>query len=886
MLHYEHKKNIPSTESPNFRNKAGIPYRLEPTVLSPKNPSITIAINRYVGQLHLLHVAGKQPDSASEIVAAYLIVYEDGTTEPLFATLRWNCGVYADGFLAARGADMTWWGPPGFSWGKALYLPQGLYGTNWNTLYSFSVRNPSPEKKIKSLIAYQMPGDTRDFALCGITLEAPEHTVIGVVEPDRAAFADGAPLGLNVYEYRNVSAPSAEVAMEMTKPAQRQTVGKVMINRFGHLGAGRLEITPSAKTLEVGPVQFAAGEVSGSRVSLMSKPQPGDKPFYYMMIAGGHEGDTDWDRIQRLGFDGAKIHIGWKLDKDGNPDFSEWPERFQRIERHGLKISIRNLFTAPKEFRDKIPLLHTLSTDGKSETVEFPSDAANPYYQEKVVAYYRRVGELIVKHVPDAVTLNANYGQRNWICGGEKILYSDSALRIFANYLEKHVTLSELNRQAGLNVKSFREITPAMILNDKTNTLLPAYTRANTENGEQLTEAIAAAVRSTGCKTNFALNISSVSTEGAAGCETIGQYLRVGMKYGPGSPFHEACERYALSMYKWLAAKRTLGLPYGDEICQAPPTYEAAMFAYMWMGMFQSFESNYCQWWGGKTTPQDIAQLKAYHQVLFNAEYLPNPVSLAVAIGSGHERMPEYVHHQPHGDERFTHVGFGNTLRELNINPDRYMIDEFPELDKKIKSQLLVDDNTCAMPAAFGDRIEKFMRNGGVFLATLETDRLKNYAFFQRFGISVRNNQVEGANVQKSVFTVAEKTVGRGKLVILCCDWAYSWDPGRSEPERNFLRQLFSRLGGFNPLVSSSFADVFVTPYRAKNGDLLISCINITVLPRKVTIGFAKSLVKGEFTVCDLGTGAALPVQEADGEYQVTTEVPNINTTVLRISSK
>jgi len=867
-------------------NCCGVPYRTVPTVLSPKKPAITIEINRYAGQLHILHVAGKQPDGAAEIAAAYLIVYEDGATEPLFATLRWNCGVYADGYLAARGADTTWWGPPGFGWGQAVYLPQGIYGTTWNTLYSFSVRNPSPEKKIKSLIAYQMPGDPRDFALCGVTLEAPEHTVIGVVEPDRAAFAAGEPLGLNVYEYRSVPTPHAEADMEMVKTAQRRKVGRVTINRSGQLGAGRLELTPSAGPLDVGPVQFVAGDVISSRVSLMSKPQPDDKPFYYMMIAGGHEGDTDWDRIVRIGFDGVKIHIGWQLDNDGNPDFSAWPDRFQRIERHGLKISVRNLFSAPKEFRAKIPLLQSLTTGGQVETTEYPSDATNPYYREKVVDYYRRVGQLVLKFIPDAITINANYGQRSWICSSQKIAYSDSTLKVYALYLEKHFTLDELNRRTGLNVKSFRELTPPMILNDKTNTLLPAYSRANTENGEQLIAAIAAAVRATGCKTNFAFNISSVSTEGAAGCETIGQYLRAGMKYGPGSPFHEACERYALSMYKWLAAKRTFGLPYGDEICQAPPTYEAAMFAYMWMGMFQSFESNYCQWWGGKTTTPDIAQLKAYHQLLFNAEYLPNPVALAVSIDSGHERMPEYIHRQAHGDERFTHVGFGNTLRELNINPDRYMIDEFPEVDKNIKSRLLVDDNTCAMPTAFGDRIEKFIRNGGVFLATLETDRLKNYAFFQRFGIGVRNNQLEGVNLQKGVFAMAEKTVGRGKLVILCCDWAYSWDPGRSEPERKFLRQLFSRLGGFKPLVSSSFADVFVTPYRAKNGDGLISCINITVLPRKVTVGFAKSLVKGEFTVRDLGTGAVLPVREANGEYQVTTDVPNLNTTVLRIRSK
>ena len=869
----------------------GVPFHPCLAMLSPQAPALEFLLERPVGTLEVLHAAGPQPAGSPEIIAAYLLVYNDDTTAPAFATLRWNCGVFAQGWTPpdapAGQPDTTWWGPPRFGWAAPVYFPQPPYGTSWRTLYHCTIVNPHPEKTVRALQVYQMQGDKREYLLAGLTVKPPENAVISVLDPDFATFDDDTALGVNLYEYHAVPSDHTTLSMlSMEKsPAATQDLGYMDIQSKGKMAAGRQIFTPTSVQLGPGPVTLRCNNAVSSRLGLMGPASPNDRPFYYTMICGGHEPLGDFKRINRLGYNAIKLHIGWKLDESGNPDFTGWNERFERAGRAGLRIAIRNLFVLPEELRKSVPYAKTWSQDGSigdtSKDV-FINDISVPFYREKLIDYYRRVGELAAS-CPLVMGINANYGQIGKLAYPNApqgtLLFSPTGMEAFHSYLKEHFTLDEFNRQTGLTLASFNDVTIETIGKDATGTLLPAYSRWNEEMGSALIQDIAQAIRSTGCRAHLTFNVNFHPIEDKLIGSTFGAYLRTGMEYAPGSLFHESSERYTLSFVKWLAAARTCGLPYGDECCQPPPTYEHLMFAYLWMGMMQCFESNYCQWWGGRTAPQNIAQLKPWHKLIYNAEYLPDPVCLALSLQTGHDETPETINHPLHSTT-MPHYGLANFLRELNINSDRYMIDDFPEFDGNVTSRLLIDDNTRAMPVGFADRIEQFIRNGGVFLASLETDKMNGYNFFKRFGVN-DISQIKG----EGVIPVAEIPVGKGCLAIICGNFAAGWDPGRSEAERSFMLNLLTRLGQFSPLVSSSFADVFVTPYRAANGDILISCINITAAPRKVTVGFRKDLVDSSFfSVTDLGTGLFLPAADDGDKFTVTITVPEINETILRIT--
>ena len=303
------------------------------------------------------------------------------------------------------------------------------------------------------------------------------------------------------------------------------------------------------------------------------------------------------------------------------------------------------------------------------------------------------------------------------------------------------------------------------------------------------------------------------------------------------------------------------------------------MFAYMWMGMMQCFESNYCQWWGGRPATENLAQLKAYHKLLYDAEYLCDPVCLALSLQTGHEEISRTVRVPLHTATQ-CHYGLAHFLRELNVNADRYMIDDFPQFDANVKSRLLIDDVTRAMPAGFADRIEAFVRAGGVFLASADTDRLNGYAFFRRFGIEGLPERIAAAEGPVPVF---EQAVGGGRVAVLLKGWSHGWDPGRPDDERAAMLVLLTRLGAFEPLVGCSFADVFVTPYRAADGSVLVSAINITCLDRTVEVTLSKRLSGERPRVRDLGTGRWLEISEKGGRWAVSARVPKINTTILRV---
>lgn len=869
------------------REFGGVPYTLCPTLLSPECPSVSIPAGTKAGMFRILHAAGPQKKGDSPLVASYLFVYEDGTTETVFAVLRWNCGVWADGYLPRENADFTWWGPPGFPRGAAHYLPKPSFGVTWDALYAARVMNPHPEKTVREVIACQMPGDTRRFALLGITFDSPESSRVALVEPDEATFEPGKPLGVNVMGVSALPAADAErtFPVRQVRPGGATSdIGEVTLAMRGVFFGGRAVVRPAGPA---GPVRIAADGAASSLLGLMPEASPSDRPFLLTMIAGGGEPRADFERIRRLGYDAVKIHLPWVENEPGKVEWPGWRERFARIAGEGLKIGFRNHIgvSQPEYVRKGSAYLAEYAPGEPPKPLRDP-DPADPLFRRAVVDYYREAGKLAAEYPGTVYSINANYGIRSGL-GTKKLRVGEATLANFRKQLAEEFTLAELNAKLGTSLKSFDEVTPEVIMADRSGTLLPRLAKMNMADLGSLQREAVKAIRGTGCSAHLTFNVPYHLTEHKLlGLNTV-EYLKLSREFAPGSIFHETSDRYCLSFGKWLLA-RTLGLPYGDEGNQCPPTYEHNVLAYQWMAMMQCYDSLYCQWFGGKPAAQNVAWLKPYHKMLYNAEYLPDPVSLAVSLDSGFAESPEVFRRGLH-QTTMPHYSLANLFRALNINPDRYLADRFPDLDGKVTSRLLIDDMSRDLAPAFGDRIEAFMRNGGTFLASLDTDSLNRHAFFRRFGVEVGKGGAisgKGVTLRKGVRTVAEKRVGKGKLLILAGSWNTGhWDPGESKAYLDFARELLLREGGFRQLVDTDTSDVFATPYRTREGEVLIQLFNITAEPRRVTVSADRAIAAPGSTLFDHGSGITVPANFADGRLQGSVEVPALGSTVVRISN-
>lgn len=229
------------------------------------------------------------------------------------------------------------------------------------------------------------------------------------------------------------------------------------------------------------------------------------------------------------------------------------------------------------------------------------------------------------------------------------------------------------------------------------------------------------------------------------------------------------------------------------------------------------------------------------------------------------------------------HYGLASTLRELDFNADRYMIDAFPEKDVNVKTKLLVDDNTRVMSEAFADRIECFVRTGGVLLCNVETDRLNGYRFFRRFGIDDLGKIIAAAAKDDPV-PLHEITVGEGRIAVYLRGWGCGWDPGLPEAKRAKLRAVIERLGGFHQLVQTDSPVVSATAYCAKDGVRLVSLINISCVDNNATVFLSKAGFGVRAPeVFDLGSGTKLEVTDAGRDWKVRAFVGKINATMLRV---
>lgn len=878
-----------STEAP-FRSGerrvfGGVPYTFSPTLLGPELPSLSIPVGEAAGTIRFLHTAGPQEKDSSPLAAAWLIVYEDGTAEPLFAVLRWNCGVWSDGYLPRGSADFTWWGPPGFTHGEAHRMPRPPLGVTWDALYTTAILNPHPEKKIRELIACQMPGDKRNFALLGVTFERPENSRIALVEPDEATFEPGKPLGVTVMEYAALPAAGTEQTVPVTlerKGGNSIRAGKVKLAVRGRFLGGRASVTPAGMP---GPVRITAGNAASSLLGLMPEPAAGDKPFHLTMIAGGGEPRGDFERIRRLGYDSVKIHLPWVENEPGKVEWPGWRERIGRIAGEGLKIGFRNhIGRAQPGYVKKQAAYLKKHVPGQPPQPLPEPDPADPLYRGSVTTYYRETAKLANEFPETVFSINANYGIRSGL-GLRELSVGDVTMRNFRRALAGEFTPGELGRRLGRPLSGWDAVTPELVMADTSRTLLPRLVRMNMRDLGTLQRDVAAAIRETGCRAHLTFNVPFHPTEHKLLGLNTTEYLKLSREFAPGSIFHETSDRYCLSFVKWLLAKRTMNLPYGDEGNQPPPTYEHNILSYQWMAMMQCYDALYCQWFGGRPAAQNIAWLKPYYKLLYNAEYLPDPVALAFSLDTGYAESPDIF---PRGVHQTTlaHYSLANLLRELNINADRYMVDRFPEYDRNVKCRLMIDDITRDVSPEFGDRIEAFIRNGGTFLASLDTDKLNNHAFFRRFGIETAPDGTlsgKGVTLTKGIRTVAEKAVGKGKVMILAGSWRTgNWDPGEPEPYLSFARNLLLRAGAFRPLVKTDAPGVFATPYRTQEGDVIVQLLNITAVPREVRFSVDATLVPhAEFF--DHGSGTLLPAAGRDGYLSASTGVGALGSTLIRM---
>jgi hypothetical protein len=893
----------------------GIPFKINPAVLDKGLGSVEIPVNQKAGLFHFAH-AVKEEQREVDWVGSYLIVYDDGTTETIFCNLGWNCGSFSGKGQGDRGNIYTWWGPASMTFARVHYLPRPGLGraVSWNGIFVSTYLNPHPEKTVKSIILFSPPKPT-PFALVGLTLTEPEKSILGLVEPNEAAFYPGRELRADVM----VWSPAGRLAsgkgnLILAKPQKTTVLGERPLAVHGEFGYAAFNGKPETG-MEPGAVtlRYNVGEkplAESSLLGWMPEPQKTDKPFFLTMIAGGFESRWEFERMRRLGYDAIKVHMGWEQvePQPGKFDFSKWEQVIPYIHQEGLAVAIRNPMDVPSWLKNKISWRINSKTGQPVNDHVSWVDLADPVFTEAIVGFYTNVAAFL-KRYPYVISINANAGTRG-TCGKDGILYYGPKFHLpaFRKLLAEKFTLAQVAEKTGMTFSTWDAITPEKILADKTSFLLEYYIRAHAQAEGALMRQVVEGIRSTGNTSHLVFNTAMHNQWHTLCGHPYYTYLALGKDFPPASPFHESCDRYCLSFYKWLMAKRTFDLPYGDEGCLNPPPYEQNLRAYQWMMMFQCREACYCMWWNGKPGAQNIAWMKPYYQMIYNADYLADPVQLAFSFESGFAEAPTEWKESDQHKSVMSHYGLVNTLRATNINSDRYVIDKFPKTDSTA-GKMLIDDTSRYIDDGFADRLEKYIHNGGCFLVTPETDKLRGYAFLKRFGISLtplpwntamvlngRKINLPGAKYKiigdklsilakwdNRDIAAAVKNVGKGKILVLGKTHDQGdYDINLQDEYLNFFRKTICQHGGFLPNFQSDTVNVDVTGYRAKDGSVLVMAFNNRSDSRPVRIKVRKDLIPELVKIVDLGAGSEMEIRVEGKYWGVSTQIAPLHSTVIQ----
>ncbi|MFA5206094.1 MAG: hypothetical protein WC708_16980, partial [Lentisphaeria bacterium] len=318
----------------------GVPFKLCPTAIQAGASPIGITVNRRAGQFNLAHCSDN-PAPGKDWVAALQVVYADGATEVIFCDVGWNCGTYDSATWSGCEAMATWWGPTGHPFAAIHYLSKGGYDTSWQGVYTTRVLNPHPEKTVDRVVLYAPPGAPK-YTLLGLTLTPVDRTAVGLVEPGEAAIRPDRPLTADVMLYRPAP-PAGELpgALAVEKENSHIALGDMRLHAVGPFAFGRLRLDPARAAVAPGTVRLVfrsrgAPLAASSLLGWMPGAQPADRPYYLTMIAGGGEPPADFERMRRLGYDAAKIHMGWEVESaPGTFNFGDWRGRFERIHAQG-----------------------------------------------------------------------------------------------------------------------------------------------------------------------------------------------------------------------------------------------------------------------------------------------------------------------------------------------------------------------------------------------------------------------------------------------------------------------------------------------------------------------------------------------------------------------
>ena len=839
--------------------------------LDKNNTVCTIEVNRKAHAVQLLHAAGRQVKGEPAAVAAYQLGFEDGSTVTEFVTVRWNTGVYHMDFMERGRADFSWWGPVDFPRCTLVKFPGGKYEELYSGIYRTRFPNPYPEKKITALTIYRMPGVSSEFLTVGVKLSNAAQSVTYAVEPDASALVPGKKVPVRIFAWSQGGAalPTGKKELKFIRQEGSFSLGNVEFKKNGDFSIARSSFTvPANAEYPAGPVKLSVNGFVSPTLGLMPEKR-GD--FYYSMISGSRYPRVDYDRIRRIGYDAVKLVTPWEEKEEDKVTFSFSENYIRYVRENGLRFSTRNhirMVKGPEYFRKKGVFQTRYWPDGRTECRN-QIDPADPWTVSRIINLYRETARFAQKN--GSISINANYGLRPET-GLGRVDMGNASLAMFRKHLAEKFSVAEVNAKTGMKYTTFEDFKPLDLYFDKSGFLLKEYLPLHHRNLAKVQRAVTEAIREEGYTGHLTYNVSFHPFEQKLIGANTDIYLQLSREFPPGSLFHETSDRYSLSFVKWLAAKRTLDLPYGDEGCLTPPPDMPNRVAFYWMTMMQCHDVLTCQWYAGKPGMLEVGSLKSIHAMLYDAQYLPDDFALALSLDTGFDEAPLTMHSTLH-KRSSSHYALANTLRELNFNADRYMIDSFPDVDKNIKSRLLIDDISRSVRPAFGDRLEKFIRNGGVFLASAETDMLNKYAFLRRFGI---------APEKLAKGEIVRKNVGKGMVIYSNAPWrGAGWDPGLPEKQRNSIYKLLTEAGKFTPNVKTDKVNVFVTPYRDKNGDLLLHIVNIRNSRTPVKVSYKSTLAGGK--VYDHVTGKTItPVKS--GAYSVAAiEVAPLRSTLLRV---
>lgn len=842
-------------------------------LLDGEESAITIPVNRNAQTIGMLHAAGKQPAKSAAALAACQILYTDGTTATEFFTLRWNTGIYNMDFMPRGFGDFSWWGPISFPRSTVLPFPKGAYGEIYDALHYTRMINPHPEKTIRKLTLYKLPGNNCQFLTCGIRLDSPQDSAsYATIEADESALVPGKEVTVRILAHGLAAKrlpQDGNLPIFLTRGKERYQVASAKVRHHGDFAIARSTITiPKNHHFQPGPAFLNAQGITSPRLGVM--PEEHGK-FLYTIIAGFATPRVDFDRIRRIGFDTVKIVTPWEESPEGNITFSRMENYTRFLRENGLNYTIRNhirMNRGPKYFADQATFLQRYHLDGRVEARP-QIDPADSWAVERIVNLYRETARQAIAH--NAASINANYGLRPET-GLRRVEMGQASLKQFRELLQEKFPLEQLNKATGMTYRSHQDFQPLDLYKDASGFLLKEYLRMHHANLAKAQRAVTQAIREEGYTGHLTYNVSFHPIEHILIGANTRCYLELSREFPPASLFHESSDRYSLSFAKWMLAKRTLDLPYGDEGCLTPPPDMPNRMAFIWMAMMQCFDTITCQWFAGKPGMLELGSLKSLHGLLYDAEYLPDDFSLAMALDSGFSEAPKTIRSTLHGSTT-THYALASTLRELNLNPDRYVVDAFPELHDQAKGKLIIDDISRAISPEFAQQLEGLIRSGKVFLASVETDEVNNHAFLRRF-------QIHPEKIAKDAMIT--RNVGKGKVVFLNRPWfSPGWEPGLPQAQRQQILELLTQLGDFTPLVQCDTPNVMVTPYRAKNGDLLLQVVNIRSTAATTTVRWKKSLATEKYfdhTTGETGTPST------DGEYHTAQITINpLDATVLRI---